>query len=64
MIKIDTNGEIFLIEKSDIEIGVKEIRKRSGIPVLSNGIYRLYGKDGGLLYIGMSGKVLNGSLTI
>ncbi|MCT1904333.1 GIY-YIG nuclease family protein [Oceanobacillus sojae] len=59
MIKIETGSSIFLIEKSDIELGIREIRKRSGIPVQSNGIYRLYDKNGTLLYIGMGGKILN-----
>ncbi|KZR59968.1 GIY-YIG nuclease family protein [Pseudobacillus badius] len=59
MIKIDTDGHIFLIKRKDIEEGIRLLRKRSGIPVLSNGIYRLYDKEGVLLYIGRGSKVLN-----
>ncbi|ARK24160.1 hypothetical protein SporoP37_05315 [Sporosarcina sp. P37] len=58
MIKIDTDGKIFLIDRTDIEKGIKEIRKRSAIPVQANGIYRLYDRKGNLLYIGRSSKVL------
>ncbi|AZU61670.1 GIY-YIG nuclease family protein [Neobacillus mesonae] len=59
MIKIDTNSSVFLIEREDIEEGIKTLRKRSRIPVLSNGIYRLYDSEGVLLYIGKGKKVLN-----
>lgn len=59
MIKIDTDSSIFLIERKDIEVGIKPLRKRSGIPVLSNGIYRLYDSEGTLLYIGKGKNVLN-----
>ncbi|MGY0694375.1 GIY-YIG nuclease family protein [Virgibacillus sp. FSP13] len=59
MLKIDTGNNIFFIEKSDIELGIREIRKSSGIPVQLNGIYRLYDKNGTLLYVGMSSKILN-----
>lgn len=59
MIKIDTDSTVFLIERKDIEEGIRLLRKRSGIPVLSNGIYRLYDKDGVLLYIGKGKNVLN-----
>jgi hypothetical protein len=59
MIKIDTESSVFLIERKDIGEGIKSLRKRSDIPVLSNGIYRLYNKDGILLYIGKGSKVLN-----
>ncbi|WP_303966478.1 GIY-YIG nuclease family protein [Sporosarcina ureae] len=58
MIKIDTDGQLFLIDRTDIEIGIREIRKRSAIPVHANGIYRLYDKKGILLYIGRSSKIL------
>lgn len=59
MIKIDTYSRIFLIRRKDIEDGIIALRKRSGIKVLTNGIYRLYNKDGVLLYIGRGKKVLN-----
>lgn len=58
MIKIDTGTTTFLIEGKDIKEGINDISKRSGINLLTNGIYRLYNKDGVLLYIGR-GKVLN-----
>lgn len=58
MIKIDTDGQLFLIDRTDIEKGIREIRKRSAIPVRANGIYRLYDRKGNLLYIGRSSKIL------
>jgi excinuclease UvrABC nuclease subunit len=57
--KLDTSGEIFLIEQIDLLAGIKDIRKRRKIPVLSNGIYRLYDREGVLLYIGKGKKILN-----
>ncbi|MBO9131425.1 GIY-YIG nuclease family protein [Bacillus sp. 165] len=59
MIKIDIDCSIILIERKDIKEGIKALRKRSRIAVLTNGIYRLYNKDGVLLYIGRGKKVLN-----
>lgn len=64
MIKIETNGEIFLIERNDLEAGIKELRKRRGIVVFSNGIYRLNDIEGVLLYIGIGKKFSIEFLTI
>lgn len=63
MIKINTDNSIILIGRQDIEEGITALRKRSGIKVLTNGIYRLYNKDGILLYIGRGKNVLNRVVT-
>jgi excinuclease ABC subunit C len=59
IIKIDTDSSVFIVERKDIGEGIKPLRKRSGIAVLTNGIYRLYDREGTLLYIGKGKNILN-----
>lgn len=63
MIKFEIANHILIINRNDIVDGVKILRIRSGIPVHSNGIYKLYDNDGVLLYIGMGGNVLSRAIS-